>query len=343
MAKLTRYTQKVFANAATNNGQFGSGVTGTKVTTNNLTTLQALPAFDNGWLDAVLSPQTLPPLEEMQGLQYIQTYQVAYLLQEGIPEYDSGTTYYANSIVKQPGTFNLYGSLTDNNLGNVLTDVTNWIFLQSLLNPIQVTMGFEATPTDRRLTFNGQTIAKTSGGTVNGTVYYRAYEYLWTNVSNTYAPVAGGRGLSATADFAANKTITIPDFTNMSPMQVGSIVNSAGRNNVGASTVLSTGSISINAITLSTSNLPPHQHFAFNSTNVGTTTAVNSSQYPAVSRQSVNDSDYQIQASSGSAAANVGLTSNTGGGSSFTPTGTFTGDATSVVHPVFGVYYYINY
>lgn len=326
MAKLTRYTQKVFANAASNNGQFGSGVVGTKVTTNNLTTLQALPAYEEGWLDAVISPQTLPPLEEMQGLQYIQTYQLSYLFQEGIPDWDGGTTYYQYSIVKQPGTFNLYGSLTNDNLNNVLTDTTNWIFLQSLLDPIQVTMGFEATPADRRLTFNGQTIAKSSGGTVNGTVYYRAYEYLWTNVSDTYAPVAGGRGLTAAADFAANKAITIPDFTNMSPMQVGSIVNSAGRNNIGASTVASTGSISINAVTLSISNLPPHTHpGTFYQGSAATTPSVGVS-FGSISNPST-----------------PGAVPSQGGGSSFTPTGSYTGDATSVVHPVFGVYYYINY
>lgn len=36
------------------------------------------------------------------------------------------------------------------------------------------------------------------------------YTLLWTNVSNTYAPVSGGRGGSAAADFAANKTLTLP-------------------------------------------------------------------------------------------------------------------------------------
>lgn len=35
------------------------------------------------------------------------------------------------------------------------------------------------------------------------------YTLLWTNVSNTYAPVTGGRGGSAAADFAANKPIAL--------------------------------------------------------------------------------------------------------------------------------------
>lgn len=36
------------------------------------------------------------------------------------------------------------------------------------------------------------------------------YTLLWNNVSNTYAPVSTGRGASAAADFAANKTLTLP-------------------------------------------------------------------------------------------------------------------------------------
>lgn len=35
------------------------------------------------------------------------------------------------------------------------------------------------------------------------------FTLLWTNVSNTWAPVSGGRGGSAAADFAANKRLTM--------------------------------------------------------------------------------------------------------------------------------------
>lgn len=36
------------------------------------------------------------------------------------------------------------------------------------------------------------------------------FTLLWTNISNTYAAVSGGRGASAAADFAAHKTIALP-------------------------------------------------------------------------------------------------------------------------------------
>lgn len=129
MARITRQTQKIFALGATNNGQFGSAKTGAKVTTNSLPTLMSLSAYNTGWLNAVIGTKNFPALEEFQALSYIETYQICYLLQEGIAEYDSGTTYYQNSIVKKAGTYQIYGSVVDNNTGNVLTDVTRWVFL----------------------------------------------------------------------------------------------------------------------------------------------------------------------------------------------------------------------
>jgi len=36
------------------------------------------------------------------------------------------------------------------------------------------------------------------------------YTLLWNNISNTYCPVSTGRGVSAAADFSANKTLKLP-------------------------------------------------------------------------------------------------------------------------------------
>jgi hypothetical protein len=36
------------------------------------------------------------------------------------------------------------------------------------------------------------------------------YSLIWANITNTWAPVAGGRGANAAADFAANKAIFLP-------------------------------------------------------------------------------------------------------------------------------------
>lgn len=51
----------------------------------------------------------------------------------------------------------------------------------------------------------------TSGATTRANVdAFALYSLLWNAVSNTYAPVSTGRGASAVADFATNKTLTMP-------------------------------------------------------------------------------------------------------------------------------------
>lgn len=136
MAKIARTTQTIFALNATNIGQFGSAEAGTFVLTSSVATLQALAAYELGWSDAVISGERLPCLEEVNALHYIETSQLSYLFQEGIPEYDAATNYFQHSIVKKAGTYQLYGSLIDNNLGNALTVGADWKFLVDLSAPL---------------------------------------------------------------------------------------------------------------------------------------------------------------------------------------------------------------
>lgn len=132
MAKLPRVFQKVFGSSAVNNGVFGSAAAGSPTISNVLSTIMSLGAWLTGWSTATLSGRNLPTLEEMNGVQYVNTSQLAYLFQEGIPEYDSATTYFMNSIVKKAGTYQIYGSLIDNNVGNALTIGADWDFLCDL-------------------------------------------------------------------------------------------------------------------------------------------------------------------------------------------------------------------
>ncbi|MDE2233820.1 MAG: hypothetical protein KGJ90_07005 [Patescibacteria group bacterium] len=119
MSKLTRVTHTIFggsAPAAVNGiAQFGSKQAGTPTYTTNIATLQALAAWLNGWGSAVVSGK-VPPLEELNAAFLEPSYQIGYLLEMGIPEYDAGTTYYTNSIVQSNGI--IYISLVDNNIGN---------------------------------------------------------------------------------------------------------------------------------------------------------------------------------------------------------------------------------
>lgn len=58
---------------------------------------------------------------------------------------------------------------------------------------------------------DGSIGSATSGATNRANIdTFFLYKTLWDGVSDTYAPVATGRGASAVADFAANKAMTLP-------------------------------------------------------------------------------------------------------------------------------------
>lgn len=148
MARLARKTQKIFAGNASNNGVFGSLQAGVPQLSNDLTTIQSLPAFSEGWNAATVSSESLPPLEEFQALQYLQTNQLAYLFQEGVPEWDSATTYYQGSSVKLTtgSDYAIYRSIDDNNVGENPTDVNSaWELVYSTADGIQSLANLEQT------------------------------------------------------------------------------------------------------------------------------------------------------------------------------------------------------
>ena len=128
MARLTRKNIKVFADSASNNGVFGSLQAGNPTVSNDVETLQSLTAWNYGWNSATMTSEKLPPLEEIQGVTYVTTYQQAYLMQEGMPEWAATVTYYKGSLVKKVTTtgFQIYNSLTNNNLNHQLLDTSNW-------------------------------------------------------------------------------------------------------------------------------------------------------------------------------------------------------------------------
>lgn len=128
MAKLERVTAKVFASDAPADkiGQFGSALAGTKLETGDVSTIQALPAYTEGWSSAVISQRNYPVLQETNGVMKNMTYQTAYIMQNGIAEYDPNTEYYAGSICKGIGNTNQYASWDDENVGNAVTNSLYW-------------------------------------------------------------------------------------------------------------------------------------------------------------------------------------------------------------------------
>jgi hypothetical protein len=125
---LTRVHQKIFAgNAITDEiGVFGSLQAGTKLTSSNIATLQSLAAYGLGFSDAATSGEQLPSLEEVNGLHKTETEQIQYILNKGIPEWTADAEYYIGDIQREVGGTKLYKSITDNNIGNALTDALNW-------------------------------------------------------------------------------------------------------------------------------------------------------------------------------------------------------------------------
>lgn len=78
------------------------------------------------------------------------------------------------------------------------------------------------------------------------------FTLLWTNVSQTYAPVSGGRGGSALADWNANKTIGLP-------LALGRAFASAGQGS-GLSNFALGQTFGEQSHTLSIAEMPNHNH-----------------------------------------------------------------------------------
>lgn len=214
MARLSRAFQYLFGRDGDSShfGQFGSRASAAGFTTKDPNTIQALTAFiNNGWKDAIIGAKKTPALEDMNGLFYLLFYQICYGFQEGVPEWDSGTTYYTNGIVKKPGTLELYGSLTDGNTGNSLPSRTDNAFWK-YLNPSSYPAG---------------TVIDYAGATIpvgfiacDGTVYAQAtYPDLYAAIGSYWnvggegagnfrvpnlggrATIGGGSGFSTTPRF----------------------------------------------------------------------------------------------------------------------------------------------
>jgi hypothetical protein len=82
--------------------------------------------------------------------------------------------------------------------------------------------------------------------------YFPLYNYLYTNISNTWAPVSGGRSGNAVTDFLANKTLTMPRV-------LGRALASAG-NGAGLTARVIGEFAGAETRTIAVNNLPQHTH-----------------------------------------------------------------------------------
>lgn len=148
MSKITRATSLLFGSSAGANqiAQFGSLAASTPNFTTSPATIQALSNYLTGWFAAVIGANS-PAIEDMNALCYLFSYQLTYMLQTGVPEYDSATPYFIGSIC-QDGVGNLFVSLTNSNTGNALTSVANWAPLIQAKNSQTVTGNTTLTTTN---------------------------------------------------------------------------------------------------------------------------------------------------------------------------------------------------
>ena len=142
---LTRKQQKIFAGNTTITDE-QIAVFGSKTQTGTMTFSKDPDVIQNenwqkGWQNATVLEQA-PFEEDFNAISFVNSYNTAYLLQKGIPEYSASTTYFKGSIcsiINSSSEPSLYYSLTDNNIGNnPTTDDTNWAnlynYISSLIN-----------------------------------------------------------------------------------------------------------------------------------------------------------------------------------------------------------------
>jgi hypothetical protein len=232
----------------------------------------------------------------------------------------------AKSLVTRSDLPMMANELIAGRVYRVVYNGTNFVVMNPTEKP-QIIMGAHSTAYANEIPLNGGTLAKTSGADTNGNQYALHYLYLWDNYADAQAPVNGGRGASAAADFAANKWITAPDYRDRVAMGIsgaGSITTVGAT--AGASTVPSAGTnSSTGSYTLTTSDIPSHTHT-----------------FPTGGTISAPATVTVMNATDGSANGTLTTTATGGADGHVHPGSTFTGSATSVVQKSIGQYFYLR-
>lgn len=134
MAKITRKYLKLFGATAPSDdvAQFGSRAAASPAFSKDPDVIQSLTAWFGGIKSSLLSGVRAMFAEDLNSVLYVLSYGLCNLQQDGIPEWNASTPYYIGSVVRKVGTFEMYGSKTNDNTGNALpnkTGNTNWEYL----------------------------------------------------------------------------------------------------------------------------------------------------------------------------------------------------------------------
>lgn len=133
MAGLARKIAKIFGgslSASSNVAEFGSLKGGTPAYSIDPAVIQTA-AWLQGWAGAVVAVgavPAVPPLQDDNAINFVLSYQLAYLLTRGLPEYDASTTYNTADFCRIAGI--IYQSRVDSNTGNApAASPTQWASL----------------------------------------------------------------------------------------------------------------------------------------------------------------------------------------------------------------------
>lgn len=159
MAKIDRHTGNLepFAiNAQIDERKVFGGTTESDTLDDNLTAL-----MKEGWAD-VVNPTIHPKLRDFNAAMFTAQQLSAYLFQRGIAEYHDQQTYYIGSLCTNV-VGDIYISQTDDNTGELLTDVSKWKRSSTPLNPtgLIITMATTTVPVGY-LECNGSLISRTT-------------------------------------------------------------------------------------------------------------------------------------------------------------------------------------
>jgi len=242
--------------------------------------------LDNAFQRVTLMAQQLNSFYQYRGLQYIinsyippaETPTQMPLLGDGqIWQGSAGGTVIAVDLEEDPNVSTLRGELASEsqggdgaeligyydeyfNVGQTLAEFLNGLpaYISDVVSGLVPTIGFatgDIKPSMSAVALSGWIVwidgsigSAASAATVRANADTQPlFELLWNGCSNTICPVSGGRGANATADFVANKRLTLP-LTN-------------GRALVNLSSTYSLGeTFGENTHTLTLPEIPSHDH-----------------------------------------------------------------------------------
>jgi len=164
------------------------------------------------------------------------------------------------------------------------------------------------------LLFNDTTFGSAASGATSRSDSYQAlYLLLWANISDTYAPVTGGRSGTALADWLANKPMALPKMLGRALAIAGSGTGLTARSlgeAMGAETT-----------TLTAAQIPAHSHpNSLNDPGHSHTVTVKTSNYPAQpgGDNSAGNGASAVSTSTATTGITITNANNTGGGGAHT-------------------------